>query len=333
MTRFKLPCRTRLALIAIASCLLLAGCNTRLTKVVRADPSVPHGYIEVGDRGAGIVDVFRGGRRLDPRTPLALQPGDQVRTGPDSGAVIRFANGGEAVLAPDTHVQLGSLEVFFGRVLADLRGLFEVEDDTMVAAVEGTRFVFEKRRGGSTRIAVLEGRVRCTPKSGAWEPVRVTAGHAINAHHSTRRPPTVERLSNAEIRDIERWSGGIRQAGREGFCCSRGRVFPSLSNQCRGHFDESERRARYQCQDGWCCRNGKVSASVRADCRGAFHTRRSAAEKACAPKPPPPPQVTQGWCCLQGNLKQTDSKYCNAVKGRFYTDAVEARRNCRSIIR
>ena len=35
--------------------------------------------------------------------------------------LLSFANGSEAVLAPDTHVRLGSLEVFFGRVLADLR--------------------------------------------------------------------------------------------------------------------------------------------------------------------------------------------------------------------
>lgn len=321
-----------LTIILIACSLVLTGCNTRLSKVVRAEPSAQQGYVEVEGGHAGLVEVYRNGRRLDPRTPLALQPGDRVMTGPDAGAVIRFANGGEAVLAPETHVRLGSLEVFFGRVLADLRGLFQVEDDTMVASVEGTRFLFEARPGQRSRVAVLEGRVRCQPKSGGWEPIRLGAGQVLTARPGDPRPPRLSRLSSAELHDIERWSSGIRQAARQGFCCARGRVHPALSNQCRGHFDSDERRAQHLCQSGWCCRGGKVSASIRADCRGAFHGNRAAAERACAPAPPPPEPVTQGWCCLHGNLKQTDSKYCKAVGGRFYSNGTDARRRCLRVV-
>lgn len=325
------PPRTMLCIMLVACGLLIGGCNTRLAKVVRADPSDAHGFIEVAGRANGI-DVIRDGRRLDPRTPLALRSGDQVRTGPDTGAVIRFANGGEAVLAPDTHVRLGSLEVFFGRVLADLRGLFDVEDDTMVASVEGTRFMFEKQRGRRTRVAVLEGQVRCVPKNGSWEPIRLAAGQALDTHRGSNRQPRVEPISGAEIRDIERWSTGIRDAAQAGFCCAHGKVYASRSDQCHGLFERDEGRARAQCERGWCCRDGKVSAAIRADCRYGFHDRRASAERACA-RPPRPSATAQGWCCIRGKLLQTDDRYCNSEQGQFYNDAEQARNRCRPIIR
>ncbi|MDJ0738176.1 MAG: FecR family protein [Gammaproteobacteria bacterium] len=324
--------RLSTSLLLLTLCALwLGGCapSNRLTKVVRADPSAPLGYVEVHDRDSGIVAVIRGGRRLGTRTPLTLQPGDEVRTGPGAGAVIRLLNGGEVVLAPDTHVRLGSLEVFFGRVLADLRGLFEIEDDTLVAAVEGTRLLFERERGRSTRVAVLEGRVLCIPKRGHWEPVRLNDGQALRTRYASDRRPAIERLSRAEIADIERWSSGIRDAARAGFCCAGGRVTETLSNQCRGRFFDSERRARRHCESGWCCRNGSVTSSLRGDCRGSFHNNRTAAERACAP---PEPAVVQGWCCLQGNLRQTDSRYCKAVQGQFYTNGAVAKRRCLPVV-
>jgi hypothetical protein len=297
---------------------------------VRADRSAPLGYVEVGDPDSGLVSVLRNGQRLNPRTPLALEKGDEVRTGPDSAAVIRLANGGEVVLAPNTLVRLGSLEVFFGKVLADLRGLFTIEDETLVAAVEGTRFLFEAERGRQTRVAVLEGRVRCIPKAGGWKPIRLVAGQGLR--YSGDREPHIAPLSPAEINDIEHWSRGIREAAISGFCCFNGRVTEAFSNQCRGHFEESRRKAEYECQEGWCCANGKVSRSIRDACGGKFSTTQAAAEKACAAAAPPSPAVVQGWCCLQGNLKQTDSRYCNALQGQFYTNASEGKRRCQRIV-
>ena len=55
--------RHRTWLIVTGSlCLLwLAGCTptNRLSKVVRADPSAPLGYVEVHDRDSGIVSRFQ----------------------------------------------------------------------------------------------------------------------------------------------------------------------------------------------------------------------------------------------------------------------------------
>lgn len=315
-------------LIVLPCTLLLGGCGTQLSKVVRVDRSAPAGYVEVNDRNAGIVRVIRSGRRLDPRTPMALQPGDEIGTGPDAGAVIRLENG-VAVLAPNTHVRLGSLEVLFGKVLADIRGLFEIENDTVVAAVEGTRFMFEAEPKRRVRVAVLEGRVRCISKRGAWSPVRVNAGEAMHLRYrGDRSQPRVDRLSREEIARIEDWSGGIRGAAREGFCCSRGRVTQTLSNQCPGRFEESERQARYHCQSGWCCSGGQVRQTTRSECRGQFSTSQVEARRACESKPPP----ETGWCCIRGAVKQADQRSCIASRGQFYTDAASAKRSCRPVI-
>lgn len=313
-------------------CLWLSACNTTLNKVVRADPGGPRGYIEVNSNDPGLVAAYRDGRRLEGRIPLALRKGDEIQTGPDAGAVIRFANGGEAVLGPNTRVRLGSLEVLFGKLLADVRGLFTVEDDTLVAGVEGTRFLFESERGREVRVVVLEGGVRCTPKAGGWEPIRLTAGMSLAARYGTRQAPRVERVGRAQIDDIERWANGIRSAPRSGFCCAGGQVRESLSSSCRGHFEDSERAARRQCESGWCCRGGDVERSIRADCRGSFHTRRAEAEKACAPPPPPPQKQTQGWCCINGRVIETDAKVCAARSGRFYTSAAAAKVGCRYVV-
>lgn len=304
---------------------LLGGCGaTRLSKVVHTDPSAPGGWTEVADRDRGNVEVTRNGQRLDPRTPLPLQPGDIVTTGPNAGALIRFENGGEAILAPDTRVRLGSLEVFFGEVLADLRGKFEIWDTNLIAALGGTRFLFESQRKAQTRVAVLEGSVTCTPRAGGWEPVRLNAGEQLQARSGGDRRPRPTRLTAGEIERIERWFGGIRNAAEKGFCCSsRGGVSESYSNQCRGHFEQTRRKAEYACQQGWCCRKGHVSQTIRGDCSGSFHTRQSAAIQACEPEPTLP---ATGICCIDGKPRESTRKDCTARYGQFFADKNTFRR-------
>lgn len=323
-------CRGFRNIVAVFAAVLIvltaSGCSTRISRVVQADNDAPGGWVEVQAPGSARFSVIRAGRPLEPRVPQALQAGDIIETGPDTGAMIRFENGGEVILTPQTRVRLGSLEVFFGEVLADLRGAFEVFDQNLIAALGGTRFLFTAGRGRQTEVAVLEGWVNCHSPTASWEPVRLTAGHRLTTTYQSTRQPRVERLSRAEIERIDRWSDAMRNPARAGYCCEGGRVRESFARQCRGHFANTRREATRQCQDGWCCRNGQVSPSLRGDCRGSFHGDPAAAKRACTPPPPPP--AVQGWCCLDGHLKQTDSKYCSAVKGQFYRDARTAKARC-----
>lgn len=295
--------------------LALAGCGTALHKVVREEPAAPGGYVDVdAAAAAGHVRVTRGGQTLALHLPLALQPGDVIETAPASGAVIRLERG-EAVLGPETRVRMGSLEVIFGRIFASVRGLFRAEDGNVAADVEGTRFAFESQRGGATRVVVLDGVVRCSPKLGGWTPVRVSAGHSLSLAGSAQ--PSLTVTSPAEREEIRRWTEAVTNAPRAGYCCADGRVFPTLSNACRGRFESSEDEARRQCAPGWCCRHGDVRQSVRAECAGSFHSDRRAAERACVPAP--------GWCCGNGEVWQTSREQC---RGSFHGDRRAADKAC-----
>ncbi|WP_227816155.1 FecR family protein [Nitrogeniibacter aestuarii] len=300
-------------LILLALC--LTGCGPSLSKVVREAPG--GGFVAV-DAGSApnIVSVTRNGAPLKVGVPLALQKGDIIETG-DGGAVLRLENG-EVVLAPRTRVRLGSIEVFFGKVFASVRGVFRAEDDTVAADVEGTQFMFESTPGRGMRVVVLEGVVRCSSKSAQWNPLRVVAGREMTLSRSDATHPHVNPASEADMAEIHRWVDRIRSAPRAGYCCAGGRISESLSNACRGHFYDSMSTAQRQCTPGWCCTNGKVSDSLRADCRGSFHTGQRDAIQACT--------EPTGWCCSNEKLSQTKRSQC---RGQFFgDDAYAARRAC-----
>jgi len=304
-------------LLLCLAALWLAGCGSALQKVVREDSRAPGGYVEVDASSAHqFVSVTRAGQPMTVRLPLMLQPGDIVETR-EGGAVLRLEKG-EAVLAPHTRVRLGSLEVLFGRIFANVRGLFRAEDDSVAADVEGTQFMFESWPGRAMRLVVLQGVVRCSDKKGGWPPLRVEAGRRMSLNYRQQSNPSLGPASDAELADIRHWADTIRRAPKAGYCCAGGRVFPTVSTQCPGRFESSEQSARYQCTPGWCCQYNQVSSSIRADCRGSFHGDRDSAVRACT--------EPVGWCCQQGQLSQQPRSRC---AGSYFGENVDAaRRAC-----
>lgn len=319
--------------ILLLCSLWLAGCatSTRLDKIVRTDTASPVGYVEIDRDYAGAVAVYRGGLPQRLVLPMTLQAGDEIETGHESGAVIRYADGGEVVLAPGTRVRLGSLEVLFGRIFASMRGLFSAEDESVLASVEGTRFMLDAQEAGRTRVVVLDGTVRCSAKTGRWVPQRLQPGQALQVDYRFGEVPRIEPARRGELEEIERWSHGIRTAPRLGYCCAGGDVFPTISTRCRGRFESSEERAHHQCMRGWCCAGGGVESTVRANCRGSFHLDHAAAARACTapqPQPRPEPQPQPGWCCINGKVGRTDAATCRARSGGFYTNQRSAEAAC-----
>ena len=203
--------RARAALL-IGAAGLLGGCATtldgaaRLEKVMREDPAARSGYVEVASgEAARFVTVFRG-RPVAARTPFALQRGDEIETGPGSAAVIRFADGGSALLGASTRVRVGSLEVLFGNVLARVRGLFSVESENVIAGVEGTEFLFTVGADRGVRVVVLDGVVVCRPKRGTWGAIRLGATQAFSYPYPNRVPPRVEQADLRELDGIRAWA-------------------------------------------------------------------------------------------------------------------------------
>jgi hypothetical protein len=323
---------TLLRVLALGLCALwLAGCGSSLNKVVRSDPGSPQGFVQVEADFARHVSVFRDGRPLALRVPLALRAGDEIQTAPGAGAVIRLEGDGEVVLGPDTRVRLGSLELLFGRILADVRGLFNAESENIVAGVEGTLFQFEVDQRQDVRVVVLEGAVQCRSKRDGWEPIRLERGQALSSAYPNRMTPHVEPVSRAEMAAIEHWAEEIRGAARAGWCCQDGRVYEARSDRCRGLFTPSEREAHEQCTPGWCCSDGRVTRTIRAQCRGSFHHDPEAAERACAPRPAPEPEPepsVRGWCCINGEVAPMERRACSARGGSFHSTQRRAAAAC-----
>ena len=150
-----------------------------LVMVARTDPADPARYIGVyGDDLSDAVALFRDGVACARRVPQILQQGDEMEMGRDVICVWRYPIG-DVYIDAATRVRVGSLDVLFGKIFARVRGLFSVENQNVVAGVEGTEFAFEAAPDGTTQITVLDGTVLSSSKNLPWKPLRVTRGQAF----------------------------------------------------------------------------------------------------------------------------------------------------------
>ena len=246
------------------------------------------------------VRVWRGGSEIRAERLMTLLPGDEIETGANAAVVLRYRDAGDLLVLERTRVKIGSLEVFFGRVFAVLRNKFSVSSETVVAGVEGTRFLFEVDRNRAVHVAVADGAVVCSSPKSAWAPVRLRANESLLSHYPSRVRPQVGSADARELSGYEALSREVSRAPEAGWCCRDGQVTPSWSDRCGGIFDIDRADAVRQCRPpapdpvGWCCRDGRVTRSTRNDCEGArgqyFDSEARAA--ACYPRPQTPPAGT-----------------------------------------
>jgi hypothetical protein len=183
----------------------------QLLQIAREVPGADPRWLRVdGDRPG--VRVWRSGREIAVRRLMWLQPGDEIETGKDVAAVLRFREAGDALVLNGTRVRIGSLEVVFGRVFALLRNRFTVSSQTVVAGVEGTRFLFEVGRDRAVHVAVAEGVVVCRSPEGAWAPVRLRTNEALRSRYPGRGSPQVGPSDARELRAYEAMSVAISRA-------------------------------------------------------------------------------------------------------------------------
>ena len=158
------------------------------------------------------VRVWRGGREIAVRRLMVLQPGDEIETGQNVAAVLRFRDAGDTLVLNGTRVRIGSLEVLFGRVFALLRNRFTVSSQTVVAGVEGTRFLFEVGRDRAVHVAVADGVVVCSSPQGAWAPVRLRTNEGLRSRYPGRGPPVVGKTDVRKLRAYEEISLAVSRA-------------------------------------------------------------------------------------------------------------------------
>jgi len=277
------------ALLFATSCTTVPEGTPRLQEVARVVPGGDPPWQRVDDPSG--VRLRRGGAEQPVRLGMALEPGDVLSTGPGVAAVLRLAGRGEAALDENSSVRIGSLEVLFGRLFADLRGLFVVRSETVEAVNEGTRFLFEVERDRNVRVVVADGALTCRSRTGAWSPVRLTPARALLVYPGAEPP----RVFPADPREVDTPLRAITAAPRTGWCCSG---------------------------DG-----GQVSPGWEARCPGRWSVSRESAEAQCRPKLPP---ESTGWCCSMraGGLVRLPRDRCTAEKGDFYTSEAVAKQRC-----
>jgi len=210
----------RSGLVFITLMLALAGSASarqsvpplvQLWQIAREVPGADPRWQRVdGDRPG--VRVWRGGREIAVQRLMVLNPGDEIETGQGIAAVLRYRDAGDTLVLNGTRVRIGSLEVLFGRVFALLRNRFTVSSQTVVAGVEGTRFLFEVGRDRAVHVAVADGVVVCSSPQGAWAPVRLRTNEGLRSRYPGRGPPVVAKTDPRELRAYEAMALAVSRA-------------------------------------------------------------------------------------------------------------------------
>ena len=182
-------------------CLSLGGCAGITLNAVQDGRLVADGPIPG-------VEVIRQGARPQAKPDMALEVGDEVRTGPQTTVVLSFLDGARVFVQPSTHLRIGSIFVYLGEVLVKVKGFFQVETRYATAGSEGTQYLVRVDPGDQVRVVVAEDRVGLLSRSQRWS--KIVLGPGQSARINGADPPRVdEALASPE--EIE----GIRQRIRD----------------------------------------------------------------------------------------------------------------------
>ena len=138
-----------------------------------------------GPTDLGVVSVTREGGPVPISQNMSINKGDSLATGADGIVVLQLAAGYEIIMDPGTDITIENPSIFvrIGRVLVrsleQVREALTVRTEIGAAAAEGTEFVVEVPARGRMAVAVLEGRVRVSPRNARWrDTVVFVAGQA-----------------------------------------------------------------------------------------------------------------------------------------------------------
>ncbi|MGB2904901.1 MAG: FecR family protein [Candidatus Dechloromonas phosphoritropha] len=152
-------------------CFALGGCASITLNAVQDGQLVAAGPISG-------VEVVRQGVRTQPQPNMGLEPGDEIRTGPQSTVVLSFVDGARVIVQPATHVRVGSIFVYLGEVLVKVKGYFAVETRYATAGSEGTQYLVRVDPGDQVKVVVAEDRVGLVSRHQRWNKAILAAGQS-----------------------------------------------------------------------------------------------------------------------------------------------------------
>jgi hypothetical protein len=193
---------------------MLLGCETLTFPGVGSSgsggqPPAPPAIVARLTATAEDVQVTRSAQSLTYAPGMPLRSGDRIRTGTATVAAIDFTDGNIVYMNNNTSVMVGSIRVFIGEIfnaIVHVGSSSEAYTNDLSAAAEGTKFLMRSDPRGTT-VAVVEGRVRCTPTSGgAWHAITLTPNQQISG--------TVRAYSGPTPVDARRAALWVDQAAR-----------------------------------------------------------------------------------------------------------------------
>ena len=170
-----------------------AQTSPSLAGIVKVDPARKGQYSASSDaESRSALTITRQGRQIQVQPWMRFEMGDEIETGADSVAIIRFPEGHEVTLFPNTRVRLGSVFAYFGELVVRAKGLFSVKTEFLTAGVEGTEFWVKLDRSGNFSLAVLDGRVLLGSIQHRWDSIPVSRNQVFTARRDERPRPGTE---------------------------------------------------------------------------------------------------------------------------------------------
>ena len=189
----------------LVAALALSGCATQpitaitLSGVVRGDVAYS------GAVPADVVQLTRANQTYQVTPEMLLEPGDMLRTGHDTGAVVSYPGGARAYLYPNTQVRIGSIIDDFGRVFVKVKGVFKVKTSFVTAGSEGTQYWVNVGGRDEVKVVVVEDVVKLESSSDAWPAWRLQANQQAVFRGAARGV-----MSPADAAEIRRETDWVR---------------------------------------------------------------------------------------------------------------------------
>ena len=146
----------------------------------------------------------RNAQRVPTRLGMTLEIGDRVSTGPGTRAVLAYGTqGSEVLMRAETALEIGSIRLRVGEILARVKQLFSVETKHFAAIPTGTEFLVRVDDGERVAVTVVGGVVAVESKAAAVPRLTLRAREQANAEGT--QAPTKRTLDAGELNEIVEW--------------------------------------------------------------------------------------------------------------------------------
>ncbi|NIP53377.1 MAG: PASTA domain-containing protein [Phycisphaerae bacterium] len=122
------------------------------------------------------IEVTREGELITPELGMALQKGDDIKTPAGVTALIKFSDGSEIIMMPETHITIESIRLWFGKIIASVKGRFKAKTEYVTAGVRSTLFLMSVDKNIQSTLTMIEGSVVLTSNENRWHSIPLQSG-------------------------------------------------------------------------------------------------------------------------------------------------------------